>query len=537
MIKPKIKTVRQSGFTIVELLIVIVVIGILAAITVIAYTGINQQASAAALKSDLNNSQTILSLDKAKDNKFPASIEEANDGKGLKLSPDTIYEYSVDNDANPPTFCLTARNDTQAFHVTQDSALTTGVCPGHAEPSGGQPGGGTPDGYTDDSPKTAGVEVNSLDKWYVEYYDYVIDKNTEPFASGFPWLAQNQANSENITDVKAWIGSKPVAIVADGWSAYNESNSFGLKNYDNHVTVGDGSNDIMYYFFQNGTITATIDGVPGNTFYLKDLAWDMDLKDPNAPPPIDCGPYVDSFNFNSSGPAERSSFMLTNNESWCQFSTTIRYENESIQSGLGTPTLSGVKDGCWWNYTGCLESSSGSLMWLQGDAGIRWVAKQNTDIIFKYKNGASYVNFSTIKANVWATFHVPGSSSYDTDSTYDPDKPEVYFAIKNDINSDYGSDDYSNDCHTRFIAGTYGGSSPTPGPYGSYVCPGATQSIDIIADYNTDTDTSGLSDGFRLMAENGGQITFTTTENNTVTVRIDPSDFFAVDPNAPTFPM
>ncbi|MDT4867500.1 type II secretion system protein G [compost metagenome] len=35
---------KQSGFTIVELLIVIVVIGILAAITVVAYNGIQQRA-------------------------------------------------------------------------------------------------------------------------------------------------------------------------------------------------------------------------------------------------------------------------------------------------------------------------------------------------------------------------------------------------------------------------------------------------------------------------------------------------------------
>ena len=37
-------SIRQKGFTIVELLIVIVVIGILAAITVVAYNGIQERA-------------------------------------------------------------------------------------------------------------------------------------------------------------------------------------------------------------------------------------------------------------------------------------------------------------------------------------------------------------------------------------------------------------------------------------------------------------------------------------------------------------
>jgi len=40
----------QSGFTIVELLIVVVVIGILAAITIVTYTGITTQANAASAK-------------------------------------------------------------------------------------------------------------------------------------------------------------------------------------------------------------------------------------------------------------------------------------------------------------------------------------------------------------------------------------------------------------------------------------------------------------------------------------------------------
>ena len=44
---------RQSGFTIVELLIVIVVIGILAAIVIVAYNGIQNRANDAAVESDI----------------------------------------------------------------------------------------------------------------------------------------------------------------------------------------------------------------------------------------------------------------------------------------------------------------------------------------------------------------------------------------------------------------------------------------------------------------------------------------------------
>jgi prepilin-type N-terminal cleavage/methylation domain-containing protein len=47
------QTTNRSGFTIVELLIVVVVIAILAAITIVSYNGIQQRAKLAAAKSDL----------------------------------------------------------------------------------------------------------------------------------------------------------------------------------------------------------------------------------------------------------------------------------------------------------------------------------------------------------------------------------------------------------------------------------------------------------------------------------------------------
>jgi prepilin-type N-terminal cleavage/methylation domain-containing protein len=46
---------KQLGFTIVELLIVIVVIGVLAAITIVAYNGIQKRAQDTVIQSDINN--------------------------------------------------------------------------------------------------------------------------------------------------------------------------------------------------------------------------------------------------------------------------------------------------------------------------------------------------------------------------------------------------------------------------------------------------------------------------------------------------
>lgn len=65
MIRNKISNLinnRDSGFTIVELLIVIVVIGILAAITIVSYTGITQQATTAQYKQDTSSIVSVAEI-------------------------------------------------------------------------------------------------------------------------------------------------------------------------------------------------------------------------------------------------------------------------------------------------------------------------------------------------------------------------------------------------------------------------------------------------------------------------------------------
>ena len=64
----------QQAFTIVELLIVIVVIAILAAITIVAYNGIQDRARSAALQSDLSQVDKQLKLFQAENGTYPATV-------------------------------------------------------------------------------------------------------------------------------------------------------------------------------------------------------------------------------------------------------------------------------------------------------------------------------------------------------------------------------------------------------------------------------------------------------------------------------
>ena len=117
----------NSGFTIVELLVVIIVIGILAAITIVSYTGISNRAKVAALQSDLTNASTQLKISQATDasGDHPTNNNCPTPGSTeicLKPSNGNIFTtYTPNNAANPKTFTLTATNGTLSYQITNDS--------------------------------------------------------------------------------------------------------------------------------------------------------------------------------------------------------------------------------------------------------------------------------------------------------------------------------------------------------------------------------------------------------------------------------
>ena len=71
-------TKRQTGFTIVELLIVIVVIGILAAITIVAFNGIQSRARDTERATDMSNIKKKLELFHAQNGYYPSSAQVTN---------------------------------------------------------------------------------------------------------------------------------------------------------------------------------------------------------------------------------------------------------------------------------------------------------------------------------------------------------------------------------------------------------------------------------------------------------------------------
>lgn len=127
------KTVRE-GFTIVELLVVIVVVAILAAITVVAYGGITRQATDAALQANLTNASTKLELDKTRDGSYTTDGSTLDTGSG-----DAKFEYTI----TPDSYCLTASSNTTNSNYYLESGTRKayeGICVGHTGTGGGEDG-------------------------------------------------------------------------------------------------------------------------------------------------------------------------------------------------------------------------------------------------------------------------------------------------------------------------------------------------------------------------------------------------------------
>src|SRR3990170_2243766 len=81
-----VSKMKQKGFTIVELLIVIVVIGILAAITIVAYNGIQNRGKDVAVQADLNNFAKLLEIQNAEMGAYPVTLTSSMGFKFTKNS-------------------------------------------------------------------------------------------------------------------------------------------------------------------------------------------------------------------------------------------------------------------------------------------------------------------------------------------------------------------------------------------------------------------------------------------------------------------
>jgi prepilin-type N-terminal cleavage/methylation domain-containing protein len=103
---------KQAAFTIIELLVVIVVIGILAAITIVSYSNITMRAKSAALSYDLNNASKQLEIFKTINGAYPVTINcdipDSGTNLCIKTSIGASYSYQASMAYGNPSFTLYA---------------------------------------------------------------------------------------------------------------------------------------------------------------------------------------------------------------------------------------------------------------------------------------------------------------------------------------------------------------------------------------------------------------------------------------------
>lgn len=119
------KTRLNSGFTIVELLIVIIIIGLLATITVVSYRGVTGQAAQSAVKANLKNAAEEIELQKSKEKVYPAAL--SNFEKPIAGTDTTTYQYARTNNG----FCLmgTSKRDTSiVFSINEQGHFSSEAC-------------------------------------------------------------------------------------------------------------------------------------------------------------------------------------------------------------------------------------------------------------------------------------------------------------------------------------------------------------------------------------------------------------------------
>ncbi len=129
-----LKKQLQKGFTIVELLIVIVVIGILAALVLNTFSGVQRRARDTERQTDINSIATQLEVYYNDNGGYPLLASQVNDDTWAKANLKGIDLNAL----RPPGVASNAMTDTatpsnlqygyQTFDTNDTTACTTGVC-------------------------------------------------------------------------------------------------------------------------------------------------------------------------------------------------------------------------------------------------------------------------------------------------------------------------------------------------------------------------------------------------------------------------
>lgn len=165
-------TQSREGFTIVELLIVVVVIAILAAITIVSYNGITNRAHDTTVKTDATNAAKQLEIAKTTDGHYP--ILQGEFSTGFRFS-----KGSYSTVAHNVLYCLNITTDQYALGLISKSSKSYLIVNGNI----------TENVSIDPTSVCAAVGATWMNDGVttVTYHGYM--QNTQSWNSGWIWTS------------------------------------------------------------------------------------------------------------------------------------------------------------------------------------------------------------------------------------------------------------------------------------------------------------------------------------------------------------
>ncbi len=235
--------IQTKGFTIVELIIVISIIGILATITVVGYGSWRTNATATQLKSDLNGAASAMENARNFGNGYPLTIPTS-------FTPSSGVTLAGGGSADGKVYCLSAASGGVVYIITTaNSTPTVGSCFAVATLAGSSTAGAADGaGTSAQFNMPLGVAVDSAGTVYAA--DYINNSVRKITAAGVVTTLAGSATAGfvNGTGTGAQFNS-PIGVAVD--SAGN-------------VYVADDSNSVIRKITSAGLVTTLAgSGTPG----------------------------------------------------------------------------------------------------------------------------------------------------------------------------------------------------------------------------------------------------------------------------------
>ena len=306
----------SSGFTIVELLIVIVVIAILAAITLVAYNSIQSRARASASASSAASvGKKVATYLLQNSDQVPVDLAAV----GIVSTSDTNYQYTPNTTVMPQLYCATVTINGVSSHIASGGGVKDGPCLGHTgtAPTTLADGTSCPANYI----LVPGSSLFGTDEFCIMKYEakivgqangaqtYSASFVAESRADGTPWTNVSQINA--IAEASA-LGAAYHLVTEAEWLTLAHNVLSVPSNWSN------GSVGSNYIFMGHN------DNSPAN---------------PIAASTTDSDGYNGTGNSSGSGPTQRRTLTLTNGEVIWDFAGNV---GELTQGTILANQLPGV---------------------------------------------------------------------------------------------------------------------------------------------------------------------------------------------------